>query len=79
MLDILRKKLLYRSAHRGCKEMDIIFSRFTKAHLASLSQEEIESFDKFLNENELDIREWVIEQKNIPIHYQNLVKNLNDN
>ncbi len=76
MNEILRKKLLYRSKHRGCKEMDLIFTNFMKLSFDTLSNKEVEQFESFLNENELEIREWVIEEKNIPAEYQSLVSKL---
>jgi antitoxin CptB len=76
MNEVLRKKLLYRSKHRGCKEMDLIFTNFMHEYFDNLSDKEVEQFENFLNENELEIREWVIEEKNIPTEYKALVSKL---
>jgi succinate dehydrogenase flavin-adding protein (antitoxin of CptAB toxin-antitoxin module) len=48
MTDFMRKKLLYMSTHRGCKEMDIILGKFAESELNSLTDEEITTYKKLL-------------------------------
>ncbi|MCH9753592.1 MAG: succinate dehydrogenase assembly factor 2 [Alphaproteobacteria bacterium] len=74
--EILKKKLLYRSAHRGCKEMDLMLSSFIKQNIDLFTPEELELLDDFINENELEIMKWVIEHKDIPERYHILVKKI---
>ncbi len=38
-LDVRRRKLLFRSLHRGMREMDLIMGRFADATIAQLTQE----------------------------------------
>jgi len=47
-LEILRKRLLYQSQHRGMREMDFILGRFAQNHLSSLSFEELKLFEELL-------------------------------
>lgn len=56
--------------------MDLIFTNFMKLSFDTLTDEEVGQFETFLNENELEIREWVIEKKNIPAEYKSLVTKL---
>jgi len=56
--------------------MDLIFTNFMQESFDALSDKEVEQFESFLNENELEIREWVIEGKNIPTEYKALVNKL---
>lgn len=39
-----KRKLLYRSLYRGCKETDIILGEFAKSCLFYLSPEELEQY-----------------------------------
>jgi antitoxin CptB len=58
-LDTRRKRLRYRSWHRGCKETDLIFGPFADAHVAGLSEAEISSFEALLDEADNDLFEWL--------------------
>lgn len=74
--EILKKKLLYRSTHRGCKEMDLMLSDFINSKIDSFEYKDLILLEGFIDENELEIMEWVIENKNIPSKYQYLVKEI---
>ncbi len=64
-LEILKKKLLYRSSYRGTKEMDILLSSFVKFYIDKLEIEELQDLDKFLD----------LEDETIYNFYQNNVTN----
>ena len=44
-----KKKLLYRSTHRGCKEMDILLGNFAKEYLFSLSDDELKQYKRIVD------------------------------
>ncbi len=50
-LDIknLKKRIIYRSSHRGTKEMDILISEFVESLIDKLPEEELLYLDKFIN------------------------------
>ncbi|MDX2112947.1 MAG: succinate dehydrogenase assembly factor 2 [Alphaproteobacteria bacterium] len=54
-----RKRLIFRSTHRGNKEMDLVFSQFIEAHLPALSAAELDIYEALLEENDVDIWDWV--------------------
>ena len=70
-LEILKKRVLYRSNYRGTKEMDILLSTFVKKILNTLTESEMIELEKFLN----------IEDEVIYNFYQNGISNkeLNNN
>jgi len=45
----LIKKLLYRSNHRGTKEMDLLIGGFAIENLKKLNPEELKEFELLLN------------------------------
>jgi antitoxin CptB len=45
-----RKKLLYLSTHRGCKEIDIILGKFAEENLDKLTDDELIIYEKILLE-----------------------------
>lgn len=62
------KRLQYRSSHRGNKEMDIVFGRFTDKGLEHLEPALLDAFEALLDENDVDIWNWLTGQK-APEHY----------
>ncbi len=67
MSDNYRKKLYFRSCHRGMKEMDIIFSRFAEKVLPSLPDKDLEDYECLLDLSDNDLLSWVTKQK-VPEH-----------
>ena len=47
-LEILKKKLIYRSGYRGTKEMDILLSAFVNKNINSLDENLLNELDNFL-------------------------------
>tara|TARA_B110000971_G_C19892956_1_gene446254 strand:+ start:698 stop:955 length:258 start_codon:yes stop_codon:yes gene_type:complete len=64
-LELLKKKILYRSAYRGTKEMDILLSSFVLHVLNILSHKELKKLDIFLNCSDEDINNFYL--NNVPI------------
>ncbi|MBN9244064.1 MAG: succinate dehydrogenase assembly factor 2 [Mesorhizobium sp.] len=44
-----RKKLLFRSWHRGMREMDFILGRFADAEIAGLTGDELDQYERLLD------------------------------
>ena len=64
--DARLKRLGMRSWRRGMKEMDLVLGPFADAHLASLSEPELLSYDALLAENDQDLMAWVLGQGTPP-------------
>ena len=47
-LDTRRRRLLFRCWHRGIREMDLVLGRFADAHLAALSEAELDELERWL-------------------------------
>ena len=66
---ILKKQIIYRSMHRGTKEMDLILGNFVKKYINEFNITELKDLEKLLfNEDEI-IYKWYIEKysnKTIP-------------
>ena len=70
-LDILKKKIIYRSEHRGTKEMDLLLSSFVKKYINSFADYELEELDNLLNTEDEILYKWYFNQENnslIPIN-----------
>ncbi|GJL95915.1 MAG: hypothetical protein DHS20C05_23200 [Hyphococcus sp.] len=57
-LDDRRKKLLYQATYRGFKEADLLIGGFAKAHLANLTDSELDEFEALLHLNDHDLYNW---------------------
>ncbi len=68
-LDKTRKRLLFRSQHRGTKEADILVGRFAEAHIASLSPEEVAQFESLLQLSDVDLYNWKTGRAELPAEH----------
>jgi antitoxin CptB len=58
-LDGRRRKLLFRSWHRGIQEMDWVLGKFADARLASMSEAELDEYERWLDVPDQQIFAWV--------------------
>lgn len=64
--DILRRRLRYRSWHRGTREMDLIMGRFADAHLEDFNREQLLQYEELLKENDPDLYNWLTAREPVP-------------
>ena len=57
-LEIRRKRLLFRSWHRGTRESDLILGRFADAHLAGFDEVWLDRYEALLDCADADIFDW---------------------
>jgi antitoxin CptB len=65
-VDARRKRLLFRSAHRGMQENDLFLGRFAERHLAAMSDEQLDRFEALLEENDNDLFNWISRREALP-------------
>jgi antitoxin CptB len=58
-LDERRRKLLFRSWHRGTREMDLVMGRFADACLADLNDAELGDFEQLIDVPDPLLYDWV--------------------
>jgi antitoxin CptB len=68
-LDARRRKALFRSWHRGMREMDILMGRFADAELVSLSEAELDDYEILIDAQDQDIFGWLTGEMDIPPAY----------
>ena len=61
--DILKKKIIYRSTHRGTKEMDLLLSNFVKKYVNDFSIVELRQLDRLLNFGDDSLFKWYLNKK----------------
>ena len=57
------KKLLFRSTHRGTKEMDLFLGGFLKENITTLKDDELKEFEQILNFSDKNINDWLVFNK----------------
>jgi antitoxin CptB len=65
-LDTRRRKLLFRSWHRGMREMDLILGRFADAAVEQLTEDEIAEFERLLEAPDPELLAWIIGEADVP-------------
>ena len=75
----LIKKLLYRSNHRGTKEMDLLIGGFAIENLKKLSPEELNEFELLLNFTDKELSSWLVDnKKNIDLENFSISKKIKE-
>ena len=74
-METTRKKLIYRSYHRGTKEMDLIMGRFADAFIPTCSDDELKAYEDLLHENDPDLYNWITGREEVPARLQNSALN----
>jgi|TARA_B100000900_G_scaffold242026_1_gene205815 antitoxin CptB len=75
--EIIRKKILFRSWHRGTKEMDLVLGTYADNNLSSMSYDELMHFQSFLNLSDPDLYKWLIsEEKAFPEEFRDLIEDI---
>ena len=65
-MDNRRKKILFRSWHRGTKEMDIILGNFADKHIKELSDAQLDAYENLLEVPDLDVYNWITGKEDAP-------------
>mgnify|MGYP002713364263 CR=1 FL=1 len=70
-LEVRRKRLKFRSAHRGIKEADILLGHFAERRLDELNRTQLDRYEDLLREPDLKIVAWITGDQEPPAHLQN--------
>ena len=60
MSDLI-KKLIYRSNHRGTKEMDLLIGGFANENLKKFTLKELNEFEILLNFTDKELSSWLVD------------------
>lgn len=68
-LDTRRRRVLFRSWHRGIREMDLIMGRFSDAHIESLTDAELYDYERLLDLRDQEVLSWIDGTGSVPPGY----------
>ena len=60
--EILKKQIIYRSMHRGTKEMDLLLGNFVKKHIDEFNETELKDLEKLLFIEDEILYKWYFEK-----------------
>ena len=60
--EILKKQIIYRSIHRGTKEMDILLGRFVRKNIDKLNEADLVNLNQLLVIEDEIIFKWYFEK-----------------
>ena len=66
LIENKRRRLIFRSAHRGIKEMDLIMGGFANAHVPDFTDDELAEYDALLCNNDPDLYNWITKKEPAP-------------
>jgi succinate dehydrogenase assembly factor 2 len=75
-----RKRMIYRSKQRGWLEADLLMGSWAAEHVPSLTIEELDEYEILLQEETIDIYNYISKKDPLPPHLQTLavMKKLQD-
>ena len=77
--DILKKKIVYRSNHRGTKEMDLLLGSFVKKYINLLDEKELLDLQALLKMDDQTLTKWYFnEEISTEVPNNNLTKKFKD-
>ena len=65
-LENKRKRMIFRSEHRGTKEMDLLMGSFAKKFVPAFDENEIAEYEELLMNNDPDLYNWITGQEATP-------------
>ena len=68
-LDERRRRILVRAWRRGIREMDLVMGRFADAHLPSMSETELDEFERLLDVPDPQALAWITGGEDLPSEF----------
>ena len=60
--EFLKKQIIYRSIHRGTKEMDLLLGKFVKCHINNFDNNDLNDLLKLLSIEDAILYKWYFEK-----------------
>ena len=71
-------KKAYFLSRRGLQELDLVFTPFVEVRFSKLNKEDKVSFLELLENNDMDLMDWIINEKPTPREFNNIVIQVKD-
>ena len=68
-LESRRRRILFRSWHRGMRELDLIMGRFAERTIDDLTSEELLEFEQLMEVPDRELLAWITGEADVPPNY----------
>lgn len=65
-----RRRLLFRAAHRGTKETDLLVGGFVSDRIEAFSDQELDEVEEILELPDVDLTDWLSGRRPVPADLQ---------
>jgi antitoxin CptB len=72
-LDPRRRKVLFRSWHRGMREMDLIMGRYAEMRIGTMTDAELTTFEALIEVPDRDLFAWISNREDVPANYDSAI------
>ena len=62
--EILKKQIIYRSSHRGTKEMDLLLGNFVKKNIGKFTDSELKDLENLMEIEDEILQKWFFDKNN---------------
>ena len=62
--EILKKQIIYRSTHRGTKEMDLLLGNFVKKNIGKFTDSELKDLENLIEIEDEILQKWFFDKNN---------------
>ena len=69
-------KISYRLKYRSIREMDLIFRQFWEIFKNNYTEEDLDKFEKLIEEDDLNLYQWISGLSSVPAEYQALISQI---
>lgn len=66
IITIKKKQLIFRSWHRGTREIDLLLGRFADAYVPGFSAPQLDAYERLLLNSDPDIYNWITGAEPVP-------------
>ena len=70
-IELRRKRLLWRSSHRGIREMDLLMGGFARSRLPAMTENELNAFEALIELPDQDLLSWITGEATVPSSVSN--------
>ncbi len=65
-LDARRRRMLFRAWRRGMREMDLVMGSFADANLPTMTEAELDEFERLLDAPDPELLAWITGEAPVP-------------
>ncbi|KPQ12457.1 MAG: hypothetical protein HLUCCO17_02495 [Saliniramus fredricksonii] len=68
-LDVRRRRILFRSWHRGIREMDLLMGQFADARIGEMTDAALDIYEALIEVPDRDLFRWLTGEAPVPENY----------